>query len=525
MSYPNDPNYPQGQPPYPPNYQRGGYPGGDYPPSQGYPPSSPYPPSQGYPPSAPYPLQSPYPPSAPYPQPQPPTFNPTPVKKRSNAGAIIAIVASILLVSVIGVGITVVVRNISHNIANVISDGSYSATVPGKGCDKGLGDWGTTKEVNFTQTCAPDGIALTRTTNDGFYSELFFNGRADKPFTDKYQVKAQGTITGGGPFTFVGLEAHDQGTTLARQIFEVASGGQWDVLSYDTSGTQKQLAIGFLKTPATTYTLEVDVDGSVVQFMVNGQLLTTVTDTSFFSTDQVGLVFIGEKSDQTVQSAKFANFSYTPQGKASLTADQAGATATATITQRNTTPYTAAIPGPGCDTGTAQWAAPALFGVTDTPLSCGANGLVESQDATATSETGARFYWLDGHFTANYSLSATIQTSQLGGGCAGFSARSTVNGRYGFFVCDGDGSWYIAREPQGSKSVLLKEGTVPVKATHTMKVTVSGSALTLVIDNKTVGSATDVNYTTTRYVQLLMFAGDHVAGSATFSNFVFTPLP
>lgn len=402
---------------------------------------------------------------------------------------------------------------------------AYVAAIPGPGCDKGGGQWEENTSHNFTLVCQADGVLMTQQTRDGNYSEIFFSGRSGQVFPQSYHLSVHAAIVGGGPFTAVGLEAHNQ-AQFGGQIFEVAANGRWEIHSFAPNGTPHRLSIGFLAHPAMNYDLGVMVDGIEMTFAIDGHPVATVTDTAYDATASVGLALNDLPGDSAVAAAKYTHFAYTPGGAQSHSIGEAVATATARASQRDGAPYTAAQPGPGCDTGGAQWATPAFFGSADTQSACDAGDLVLSQGATATTTAGVRFYGWDGNFPPNYAVSATIRVDQLGGGCAGFFTRVVEDqGRYGIFICNGDGQWLIDRyDSATNQTVELRSGFAPVRSSYVLKATMQGATLTLAVNGQVAGTATDARYATTSYIVLAMFAGNHTAGSAAFSNFVYTPL-
>lgn len=502
-------NEPPAGSPYPgqsPQYPAGGQPG--YPPygQPGYPPSQPAQP--GYPPPQPG-----YPPPQPgYPPPQPGYAQfgqsgyppPAPARRPSRLPRLLLVVLVPLII--IGIAVAVAANRATGGAAAT----SYSTTIPGPKCDTKGGKWSDEDQKTYTLTCQSDGALMAATVVNPS-GEFFYDGPLS--LGQRYTAGVTAAFVSGGGFTSAGLEVHRQ-AKQGGQIFSVYSNGQWKVNEYDTSGNfTRRLAIGFLANPGASHTLSIAVNGSAMTFSIDGKVVDTVISALYASSSSIGFVINDISSDTQPPSVKFSAFALNLQGNATQSATVAPAQGA----------YSASVPGFGCDTGGAQWSPNTVFNDSHTTVNCGASGFVIGQDATAPNATGIRFYGADGNLPKNYTVKATINVSQLNGGCAGFAARrQDAGGGYDFLVCD-DGSWSISLVSSSGNVTTLQSGNATLKGSYIVAATVSDATLTLALNGASVGSASDSTYGTSDFVTLLMFAGQNVAGQATYSDFTFTP--
>ncbi|MBA3823535.1 MAG: hypothetical protein H0X24_06455 [Ktedonobacterales bacterium] len=490
--YPQQPaSYPQ----YPQQPQTGGYP----PPQQpgGYPP---YPQQGGY---------NPYPPA---PQLQPVT------PKRNPLGLILGVVAALLIVAVVAGSLIYTTRKSSQDQVT-----AYTAAKPGLNCDKGDGKW-QALDSKATGICQSNGFLFTRTSDKSTVAELYFLGKNGAGFADSYRAAVDATIVSGDTEAGVGLNVHVQKDGGDGQIVIARANGDWIAESAPTSGTSTKLAEGFA--PATkTWHLEVLVQGAVLTFSINNQVVTTVTDATFTKTTAIGLVL--SDPTQAGVSANLSNFAYTPQPNSTLSFADAAATATVTTQELRTKPYSAAIPGPQCDKGNGAWAAPAVFGDTDTTIKCASTGLAVTQPANTPHFGFVSFYGPQGLITNDYSLSVQMDLSKNTGGCGSIASRgSDSTGGFLLFALCSDGSYVIARSEGADGLTQLKEGVGTAKAVQTVKVITKGSTHTFAVGGKTVATITDSTVAKTDFVGLVSFnLNDKATTSATttFKNFVYAP--
>jgi hypothetical protein len=257
-------------------------------------------------------------------------------------------------------------------------------------------------------------------------------------------------------------------------------------------------------------------------FSIDGKQVTTVTDTTYPDNSAVGFG-IGDGSATTPISAVFSNFKYGELTPGALASSDLAATATAQTQSDAQTPYTARIPGYGCDTGAGQWQ-PLVDEDEPGTLNCLANGMQLSAPASEKSITSENFYWLNGQFPQNYKVSAQVDVGNTANVCASLGLREDKDSdRYAFTVC-ADGSWEIDYLSDTFRT--LAQGNVQKQSIYTITAQAEGSALSMSINNQLLKTVNDAHLTTTDHLSL--FAGYYRSSQdqhVTFSNFVFTPLP
>jgi hypothetical protein len=185
--------------------------------------------------------------------------------------------------------------------------------------------------------------------------------------------------------------------------------------------------------------------------------------------------------------------------------------------------YRTHLPGDGCDINGGLWSTG-----RNTSISCTPQGTVVKEGKGEF--IGELFFdWKDGYtFPSNYSVAISI-ASLPNDGCAGVTTRdqSKSPGAYGFYIC-GDGEQSIVRYNATSGKPTTIAGAdqphAPAGSSFQMTVSSIGDQQCLEVTGQQKFCATDATFTTTDDVGLGVFA-DSENGSASFSDFVFTPLP
>lgn len=380
-------------------------------------------------------------------------------------------------------------------------------------------------------TCQQHGLYLQHTNHYEAFSGVFFQDDAQQALPQHFSTQVTATaLNPSSAATFV-LGVHNQYTSASTDdsgygddVLEIGVDGSWRTLRINNVTDQEDITFtkGYVK-PAHTMILGAEVDGPRITFSINGQKVTTIVDTTFPLGYGIGFG-MSDSDAKSPPSSLYSNFSYQPLPDTTLTTQSAVATATVQANNNLHTAYTAAIPGPGCDRGLGQWQ-PVTKNDNYATTSCQSHGLAISQDATAQYNGHASFYGLDGNLPTNYKVKVQIDTSHLGNGCAGLSTHTdTQSAAYSFTVCT-DGHWQIQRyASNGGDGYLLAEGDVDAQIMYTMVATSNHDIQSLSLDGVTVSTVHDATLQTTDHVGLTMYAAQGTAGTALFSNFVFTPL-
>ncbi len=414
----------------------------------------------------------------------------------------------------------------------------YTSATPGQYCDSGSGEWGLgnryVKTVNkqkvevidkyTTLQCQSNGALLSRSGDYGVYSELFFDGfDAYSSIAQHYLAQVEATITAGDAQADVALDVHIHNDGYGRDSLHVNTLGHWEVNTDNTidGSPLNRLAIGFLPASSKTYTLAVEVDGPTMTFWLNGQQVTTVTDTTYPDNSAIGFG-VDDPTARTPISALFSNFKYEVLSPNTLATPQVVATATAQAQAAMQKSYIAHVPGYDCDKGAGQWQ-PLLDADSPGSLHCLPDGMKLTAPGKVKSITEENFYWLNGNFPQNYKISAKIDVSNAASACAGFATRADMDDNsYVFIICP-DGSWEIALLT--NKVHSLARGTIYAHGTYTLTITANGSSQSLSIDGQSIKTIQDSHLKSTDHLSLLVgYYQSSQAASAIFSDFTFTPL-
>ncbi len=475
----------------------------------------------------------------------------------------------LLLALVLLVGIGLLIRYAPHSLTptsnqatttnNALLDHPYTAAVPGPGCDAGGANWLTgayykapvtptastaTTPVRGTPTlqvitdnstvttCQQNGLLVKHNAHFDVLADVFFasNGLA-LPRHFSTQITATVVAATGTAYFHLGVRNQGGAPTTSGpnngygdDSLEVGVYGRWDAVRYNdtTDKVDARFSTGFVQ-PAKSFTLAAEVNGPLMMFLINGQKVTTVVDTTY--PGSYGIDFgIGDPGAKSAPSALFSHFVYTPLPDTHVTTPAIVATATAQAAKDDQTPYMAPVPGFGCDKGAGQWK-PASQAEDYVTTHCLPNGLAVSQGSSAKYAGRVSFYWLNGNFPANYKVKARIDVSGLNAGCAGIVTRTDEQaGGYVFIVCS-DGSWQILSFDSNGKGHQLAQGQVAQRSTYNMEATSNGPIQSLSLDGAQVASVSDKTYTTTDHIELTLSLPQGSAGTAVFSNFVFMPLP
>lgn len=411
----------------------------------------------------------------------------------------------------------------------------YQAKTPGQNCDTGGGQWTQSnryvkdKKTEIidrytTLQCQPDGSLLTRSGDYRFYSTIFFDGLSEaQPIAPHYLAQVNAAIVSGDARADVAMEVHSN-SGYGRYRFDINTLGHWEANTTSTvDGTPlNRLAIGFFPKAAKTYTLAVEVNGPVMTFWIDNTKVTTVTDTTYTYNDSLSFAFADDTAHNPI-SALFSNFQYTELAPSTLSTPQALATATEQAQASAHTAYKARVPGYGCDQSAGQ-RQPLADEEISGKLHCTPGGMQLTAPANAQTITEEIFYWLNGHFPQNYKVSATIDMSATYNGCAGLGTRTNEHGSSYVFIICASGVWQIALLTDTLH--LLAQGQVNAQNVYIITAKADSSSQSLYINGQLIKTVHDSHLkNTTRLSLLVGLYLSSRANTATFSNFIFTPLP
>lgn len=403
--------------------------------------------------------------------------------------------------------------------------GAYTAAVPGPSCDKGNAQWALPQDHSyFTTACQADGLLVTQASKFGTNASLVQFAGTGPTFPLNYHAQVTATITGGDPHTLVGLIVHGQIPT-GGDVFYASSDSSWEFQVVQNSGSEAALRRGFLAAPTKTFTLAVDVADHLMTFSVNGKQVTQVYEGTFGASANIGLLLsTGNFATKTALAAKFSQFQFTPQPTPAFSDSDALSTATA-ANKAIANPYTTSLPGPACDKGAAQWAAPAFYGEVNATLACTTGGLVMKSKA-ANLESAVGFYGVKGVLaSSNYTIATTMSvTAGDPLACGGVKTRVTGASYYQFVIC-GDDSYIVNELDAATKQHnKLDGGTLTGGGTYVISVTMKGSAITFKVNGTVISTLTNKDLTTTDHIELFTDGNQNEATTVTFKSFSFTSL-
>lgn len=181
-------------------------------------------------------------------------------------------------------------------------------------------------------------------------------------------------------------------------------------------------------------------------------------------------------------------------------------------------PYAAQIPGPACDAGGAQWS---ISDPSSTTGTCSSSGFIETNPFGAPHLAEVYFQWPGHAFARNYSVDVII-TNLIA--CAGVMTRKPGQlGGYSLYVC-GDGVWKIVRYAAGGSPTEIARGSVATDSMYRVHVVANGTTQGIAINSGNLNTTTDASYLDTTSLALVVDGGN-ASGAATFSSFLYTPLP
>jgi hypothetical protein len=378
----------------------------------------------------------------------------------------------------------------------------YTAT-PGPDCDLGGAIWSEIPGEQISTTCIQAGFqVMVKAQSAGTVEFIPPSG----VFTQNYRVSVQVNLShlSNG---CVSIETRFAPSRFYSNL--ICSSGLWGIRRIIGS-SDTLLAVGNLER-ATTYTLEATADGANQRLAIDGMVVGSVSDTTLVTTAGVNLGILNSSGE--MESAVFSNFVFTPLPALPFASSQ--------IT------YRAHIPGAACDKGGAQWA---LMNPLEAQVACHSDGMqlkVQSRQQGLVAFTPP-----GGIFPRNYGVSVQIDPSALLAGCVGIETRATACDYYWNGLCK-EGSlvtWKIAMaqsDTRGSNFIFTTKasGQLAPASTYTLEATADGSQQQLAINGSEVGTLSDTTLSTTAFVALQVETFLGGPASASFSNFVITPLP
>ncbi len=192
---------------------------------------------------------------------------------------------------------------LAHANAVLLST-TYTARVPGPGCDARGALWLVTPGEPITARCGPAGLRVEIAPGQGGEGDVKFlppNGFASPDYRITVKIALSRGFDGcAGVFT--------RASAAGRYLTTICGDGSVGIDKMSLRGTS-QIYLTFIR-PQVTYTLATVTQGPDQSVYVDGVKMGTVVDASFSRTEYVGLGILN--SGRSAETATFSNFSFTP---------------------------------------------------------------------------------------------------------------------------------------------------------------------------------------------------------------------
>ncbi len=206
---------------------------------------------------------------------------------------------------------TVSAQSIATATAQAVaaSQTTYTAAVPGFGCDKGAGVWAPSTLYGDTSNdlkCASNGLEIDQSATAATAGEARFFG-VNGVLANNYRISANIDLSG----LHYGCAGFITRTDAAQggYSFILCANGGWSIDLITDQGTQTALADGAVG-PLTAGVLAATVSGSNLTLSLNGAVQKTVQDTTYGTTNYISL--IAQTPQNVLGTAFFSNFTFAP---------------------------------------------------------------------------------------------------------------------------------------------------------------------------------------------------------------------
>lgn len=301
----------------------------------------------------------------------------------------------------------------------------------------------------------------------------------------------------------------------SRQQFTLLAPGFWQVNGSSTPGYSGQIAASG---QASGYTLEVEVNGILCTYKINGQKVATVANTAISSINNIEFMVANVNPDGA--RLYLSHFTYTPLPGPVLSRNAA----IQFVNARNSAAYTTVAPGWTCNPTAERWS-PLFEPRQNTALTCTPSGTRLNDPEAFLDFDNNGFGGLPDAFT--YSFQAAFQdvhTNQ----ClfVGTNAVETTGIAYLYeFVICADGTWVTKRVGYriAHLSVFLNQqfasGHIQKQKTVALRIAFHSMTQDLYINNQLV---TSYRASAPQSAFLSLFFGND-KGAVIYSHFSFAP--
>lgn len=180
---------------------------------------------------------------------------------------------------------------------------TYSAQIPGPGCDTGKAIWDQSQNTG-EKLCDGDRMTLKTNIASGI-GEVFFYGTQQLPKDNKVTVLISGLSQG----SCAGITTRNSRARKGSYAFQICQDGSWIIAKYDENDKPSNLIPLQHIPPQNAYKLTATADGVSLRLAINDTNLQPVAaDGSFSDTDAISL-FVAPGISGT-GSAEFQSFTF-----------------------------------------------------------------------------------------------------------------------------------------------------------------------------------------------------------------------
>lgn len=434
----------------------------------------------------------------------------------------------IMIVGLLGLSALITNWWVVPNIPSQVPSQPYAVTVPGPYDLAAPGLWSQdiyADGFGYHFVYHPDRLEISQDQVTGYPTWLKFLGTNSYPmqFTPHFKSSIHIHFTNSEVQTDFGFVLNDfvkmnPNSLLGPQLRLTAS-GLWMVIESNGDHYSGQIA---KKELAHDYTLEVEVNGILCTFTIDGKEVTAITDTTLSSVQDIMFSFANLASSTTTYD--LSNFTYTPIPGPALSREEA----IKLVAALNSAPYTTAAPGWNCNPNDGRWNAGYEPVHQTTALTCTRTGTrlnTSAKEGVLLNFDNNRFGELPDAF--DYSFDATFQDTNVPCIAMLTYASVTTTGiayAYTFVICS-DGTWatrYLGYHTENLSVFLnkrLKSGHINIKRTMAIFVKFRSTIQKFYINKQLITS-----YEASNLKPTILFGNGQGAGAVMYSNFSYVPI-
>lgn len=405
-------------------------------------------------------------------------------------------------------------------ISRQSSSTPYAVTVPGPYYLAESGLWSQdayASAFGYHFDYHPDSLEVSQDHVTGMPTWLMFSGIDSYPmqFAPHFTSSIHVHFTNDALQTDFGLVLNNfLGDHIGPQL-RLSASGVWTVIESTSNHFSGLIAKREL---SHDYTIEVEVNGILCIFKINGKEIATIADTSTANIYDILLSF----SNLAPKGARYflSNFTYTPEPGPVLDRDEA----MRRVRALNTAPYTTVAPGWNCNPDDGRWSAGYEPVQQSSALRCTSAGTQvtsSAQNPILLYFDNSRYGELPHYF--DYSFHATFHGNS--DQCVSVATFANVGigfvYTYAFTLCS-DGQWQLKyggyRTDDGSTfpNEQLRSGRIDIKSAIAVMVEFRSTTLNFFIDDELITS-----YQASGLMPSIVFGNDK--GMVLYSDFSYVP--